>query len=301
MIIWIHVPLDRKNFKGEGQDRPDGQLRAIIERKTMMNLIQAFSVSVKHCKLSLSNCILRLVDHAVPQDLRSEPGIYYQDLYPLLSFLPQNIHGQRVSADSDVKIDPETFLPIWSETPPATHKESEKSLRKKKTFNPEKVLSDIESQIPLRPARNPPTERLSDLIPFLVIFKPIGSLFRRLVGKARSKDDDGVRGWSGRKKELPPIDSNVPLEGETFFSRGPGTSSDSDGFLFGVSSPVTLFLSSYFQMLQSQALLTPPMATAFVRSSICWSLSRRPNVDPEPSIVASEQCSYQHAGCPCQP
>jgi len=57
----------------------------------------------------------------------------------------------------------------------------------------------------------------------------------------RSQHDDGVRDWTGKRKELPPIDSNVPLE-------------------------ITLFLSSYFQMLQSQALLNPAIATAYNNS-----------------------------------
>ncbi|EEB87042.1 hypothetical protein MPER_15788, partial [Moniliophthora perniciosa FA553] len=59
--IWIHVPNERPKKDGE---RHISVLEAIVEKKTMINLIQAFSVSVKHY-------------------LRGESGVYYQDLYPL--------------------------------------------------------------------------------------------------------------------------------------------------------------------------------------------------------------------------
>lgn len=132
----------------------------------------------------------------------------------MLSFLPQNLEGGRRSAESDPKLAQDAYLPMWTDSANNTQRSSkhQSSSRKKKTFDPEKVLPDIESAVPLRPARNPPTERLTDLIPFLVVFKPIGGLFRKIVGKARPKDEDGTRDWFGKKKNLPPIDSNVPLE-----------------------------------------------------------------------------------------
>lgn len=49
MIIWIHVPLKRKPKDGSEPPK-DVMMRAIIERKSMLNLVQAFSVSVKHCQ-----------------------------------------------------------------------------------------------------------------------------------------------------------------------------------------------------------------------------------------------------------
>ncbi|KAL0058351.1 hypothetical protein AAF712_014970 [Marasmius tenuissimus] len=56
--VWFHIP------------ERDGDLaRAMIEKKTMINLLEAFSVAVKHY-------------------LRGEDGIYYEDLYYLVKFLP---------------------------------------------------------------------------------------------------------------------------------------------------------------------------------------------------------------------
>ncbi|KAG9012676.1 hypothetical protein FRB94_005286 [Tulasnella sp. JGI-2019a] len=235
MIVWIHVPLERKAGPGgEHRTRPDGQLRAIIERKTMMNLIQAFGVSVKHY-------------------LRSEPGVYYEDLYPLLSFLPQNIHNQprpvpiprEGSSDSESKYDQDGSLPMWNDTTNSTlkGKSHPKKRGHKGDFDPEKVLPNIQSSIPLMPARNPPQERLTDLIPFFIIFKPFGGLFRKMVGRVRHDRDSGTRDWFGKKKELAPIDSNVPLE-------------------------ISLFLSSYLQSLLAQGLLTPAMATGY-NNALC--------------------------------
>ncbi|KAG8863768.1 hypothetical protein FRB96_007605 [Tulasnella sp. 330] len=228
MIIWIHVPLDRKAIPGEHErSRPDRQLRAIIERKSMMNLIQAFAVSVKHY-------------------LRSEPGIFYEDLYPLVSFLPQNIHGnhsvptpRESSEDSEEKGNDEMSLPMWNDSRNNTLTSKHPKKRSRKgTFDPEGVLPHIASAVPLRPARNPPSEHVTDLIPFLVVFKPFGDLFRKMIGKVRHERDSGTRDWFGKKKDLTPIDSNVPLE-------------------------ISLFLSSYLQMLLAQNLLTPAMATGY--------------------------------------
>ncbi|KAG8904713.1 hypothetical protein FRB99_001299 [Tulasnella sp. 403] len=221
MVIWIHVPLVRKPKAGE--PAADAKLKAIIERKSMMNLVQAFSVSVKHY-------------------LRSEPGIYYEDLYPLLSFLPQNVHGEATPAgastpDEKAADDTSHSLPIWLNSDHSTMKASRKSKHRHRNFNPEKVLPDVQSSVPLRPARNPPKDTIYDILPFLIIFKPIQSLVKWMLGRVKS-DQDGTRNFWGKRKGPPPIDSNVPLE-------------------------ITLFLSSYFNMLQTAGLLTPAIATAF--------------------------------------
>ncbi|KAI5888298.1 UPF0187-domain-containing protein [Schizophyllum commune H4-8] len=76
-MIWIHVSNDRPPKDGQpGQS----VLKSIIEKKSMINLVQAFSVAVKH-------------------QLRGEPGIYYQDLYPLLCFLPRYASTSHTSDD----------------------------------------------------------------------------------------------------------------------------------------------------------------------------------------------------------
>jgi hypothetical protein len=45
-LIWIHVPTDR-SAKAKTPLPKDAQLRVIIEKRSMINLVQAFSASVK--------------------------------------------------------------------------------------------------------------------------------------------------------------------------------------------------------------------------------------------------------------
>ncbi|KAI0337625.1 UPF0187-domain-containing protein [Trametopsis cervina] len=252
-IIWIQVPFERTN-KATGQKKP--HLEVVIEKKSMINLVQAYSVSVKHL-------------------LRGEGGVYYADLYPLISFLP------RFTTHADNAKD-EDMLPLWraSEMDHETHRSiRENSLHSRpptvlrsnseplpgsrgsdditekerqitegwynsmgrkpkhgKTFDPEAVLPQLPSEQLLRPARNPPVASLYDYFPFLRIFKIVAKPFSR---KPKQELPTSARGRSFTGKKIRPeaADSNVPVE-------------------------IALFLSSYFASLMRQGLLTPATATA---------------------------------------
>ncbi|KAF9004543.1 Bestrophin, RFP-TM, chloride channel-domain-containing protein [Cyathus striatus] len=65
-VVWLHVP-DPKGTDAKSTE--DSKARALIEKKTVINLLEAFAVAVKHY-------------------LRGEDGIYYKDLYYLVKFLP---------------------------------------------------------------------------------------------------------------------------------------------------------------------------------------------------------------------
>ncbi|KAG9012677.1 hypothetical protein FRB94_005287 [Tulasnella sp. JGI-2019a] len=207
MIIWIHVPLDRRASEGRPEpSRPDGRIRAIIERETMLNLAQAFSVSVKHY-------------------LRSEPGIYYEDLYPLLSFLPRDIanhDGGHPSTEEQASANDGSQLgnlPMWYDSTNASFRNThtKKHHHRRPGFQPEKVLSDIACPVTLRPARNPPSLGIIDSMPFLIVFKPFGALFRKLTKKnVPPTEESGTRDGLG-KKEPPPTDTNLALESESNF------------------------------------------------------------------------------------
>jgi len=194
-IIWVHVPFERTGADGKSVSTT---VEIVIEKKTMVNLVQAFSVAVKHF-------------------LREEPGVYYQDLYPLICFLPRYANPQGPAMPADM-------LPLWraSEddafplpTEPASragstqsflsgaHKEqAQPALRRARTFDPETSLANVEAHRPLRAARNPPSSGLLDYLPFLRIFVWIfSSCSRRLHRKNKSK-----------KRKGPLAESNVPLE-----------------------------------------------------------------------------------------
>lgn len=100
------------------------------------------------------------------------------------------------------------------------------------------VLPQLESDVPLMPARNPPKSSFYDLFPLLRIFKPIIGLFRRRV---ESANEGGKRDILGHKKYIAHVESNVPLE-------------------------ITLFLSSYLAWLLKAGLLTPAIATAITNN-----------------------------------
>ncbi|KAK1230952.1 hypothetical protein PQX77_005926 [Marasmius sp. AFHP31] len=64
--VWFHIPDPPAT---ETESAEVLRARAMIEKKTVINLLEAFSVAVKHY-------------------LRGEDGIYYEDLYYLVKFLP---------------------------------------------------------------------------------------------------------------------------------------------------------------------------------------------------------------------
>ncbi|GJE86689.1 Bestrophin, RFP-TM, chloride channel-domain-containing protein [Phanerochaete sordida] len=246
-VIWIHVPFDRVD-KATGEKKP--HLQVVIEKKSMINLVQAYSVAVKHM-------------------LRGEGGVYYADLYPMISFLP------RFSQPLD-KATEEDMLPLWkasdmdhdahrsirTETLMSTHmsrsassplpqssEDGEKSEKsswfgskrvKRAKFDPEMALPVLPSERPLLPARNPPESSLYDYFGFLRIFKPIIKPFsRRLRQVTTPPEPMSARGRTITGKRIRPelADSNVPVE-------------------------IALFLTTYFASLMRQGLLTPASATA---------------------------------------
>jgi len=233
MMVWIHVPSTRED-KVKGGNKP--LLETVIEKKSIINLVQAFSVSLKHF-------------------LRAEPGIYYADLYPLICFLP------RYAVQPSANPTKEDLLPLWngavegdsvldiptgvtsarSGRSTTTLSDSEKipdrtaprraPPRRQNTFDPEQVLPVFISDKPLGPARNPPKATFWDYFGFLRIFRPVIRLIR-----GRKTGDLTM---SGRKKKKMDVESNVPLE-------------------------ISLFLSSYLAWLLRNGLLQPAIATGMV-------------------------------------
>ncbi|TBU31498.1 Bestrophin, RFP-TM, chloride channel-domain-containing protein [Dichomitus squalens] len=67
--IWFHVPETMPSAKDDPSTLEQRKARVLIEKKTVINLIEAFGVAVKHY-------------------LRGEEGVYYVDLYHLVKYLP---------------------------------------------------------------------------------------------------------------------------------------------------------------------------------------------------------------------
>jgi len=77
-MIWFNVS---DILKEPGMSEEEQKARCILEKKTAINLVQAYAVAVKHY-------------------LRGEDGIYYSDLYHLVKFLPAyTLPGGIISAE----------------------------------------------------------------------------------------------------------------------------------------------------------------------------------------------------------
>ena len=187
-----------------------------------------------------------MINHTLFQHfLRGEEGIYYEDLFPLISFLPRHaVHASSEPTAHDV-------LPMWTfheklsrsaraspsgRSPASTLTSNKRQKRCNDTFDPEKALPRVNSEVPLRGARNPPRPTVFDYFPPLVFIRPIISgpiwLYRRMFNK-RELFTLEPEDMDGNQIETPSIvDPNVPLE-------------------------ITMFLHSYLQYLQRKGFVTP--------------------------------------------
>lgn len=211
--------------------------------------------------------------------LRAEPGIYYEDLYPLVCFLPKYAYQPTGQMD---------LLPLWQAslshgidgtTPKPVHPRSStmpppstqtghyfdeaaaeksywyKSHRNKRrgSFDPEKVLPEVVSEYPLKPARNPPNRGFFDYFTILRPLRSFAKFLRRKVRKGtkpmellneeRAPLTPESSAPSKRERRANPMDSNVPME-------------------------IALYLSSYLAFLLKNGLLTPAIATAMTNNLI---------------------------------
>jgi len=197
--IWVHIPNRRLDKNGA---EIQTELQSVIEKKSMINLIQGFSVATKHA-------------------LRGEVGIYYEDLYPLVSFLPR-FHSGLQQGDID------DMLPLWRAAEEEDSRSAarlglkqtgskvssvtvssgssvsslekggtkrERRLRAKDEHH-RRTLGNPSCHRPLKPSRDPPVDGFFDYFPIFRVFQ------------------FGSNGTSARERKLNPVavDSNVPLE-----------------------------------------------------------------------------------------
>ncbi|EKM75838.1 hypothetical protein AGABI1DRAFT_64030 [Agaricus bisporus var. burnettii JB137-S8] len=226
-MIWIHAQSDRSGIEAL-QNQTD--IEVAVEKKTMINLIQAFSVAVKHF-------------------LRDEPGMYYEDLYPLICFLPRHVNTHL----------PHEKLPLWhshegfeeaATQVETTQQESLNGLQidstgklgswpsrgrrsRRSTFDPESVLPRVGSEHPLKPARNPPETRITDYIPLFRVFRWLGQVILR---RTRSQSELGGKRLRKRGQGIDLVESHIPLE-------------------------ILLVLSNYSAFLMKHSLIQPAIAS----------------------------------------
>lgn len=181
--IWIHVPEDRVL---PGEKEPTPVLNVIIEKKTMINLVHALAVSVKHL-------------------LRDEPGVFYEDIYQSVAFLPKYPTEKRRAGD---------ILPLWHVQP--GRRLTPAALKRRDT-----LFGMVNSRFPpLKPASLPPADSIFDHLTFLRI--PKWGLKKaldkvHLLGKDEEElnEEEELKRLRPKKKRMAyadVVESTVPLE-----------------------------------------------------------------------------------------
>jgi ion channel-forming bestrophin family protein len=168
-------------------DMDRAKARVLVEKKTVINLLEAFAVAVKHY-------------------LRGEDGIYYQDLYHLVKFLPAYALPLAIPSKVDLtngdgdgdgaKIQLPMPAASGAKSVP-TSPTSPRVARSEKVTDPssgeEKWLS---------PAKMPPKFSFFDIFPF--------SLLVRALTK-KGKDVGGTKASRLRARTRGHASHNVPL------------------------------------------------------------------------------------------
>ena len=194
----VSHPFD-PNFKdvmpevpGEAPSLEERKARTIIEKKTAINLIEAFAVATKHY-------------------LRGEEGIHYEDLFHLVKFLPPYALPPGLPPAGD-STEIQRSRPSEGTQYPVSRIESKKSVEgelplpvtstelRSPTSRPN--ATHQYNNEPLLPARNPPKFAIFDVFPF--------SLLVRQLTK-RGKDVKGRKAARLRARENI-VSHNIPLE-----------------------------------------------------------------------------------------
>lgn len=238
--IWFHV-IDKPLTESES---PDNVLsRSMIEKKSAINLLEAFAVSIKHY-------------------LRGEDGIYYQDLYYLVKFLPAyalpagrpsmislTYREEEEPAESPSPRDERGFSIPDLLPPPVT---APRKYPKKKTTYPEsdpssytrtqrqhvlrekeQVILSPEDEKFLFPGYMPPKYHLFDLFPFSLLVGILTAQGKDVKGKKAAKIRAKMRNNA--------ISHNLPHE-------------------------ISLYLSSYIATLQRRGQVDVPTSNLLLAS-----------------------------------
>jgi len=218
-IVWFHVPDIMPEVPGETLSEEERKARVLVEKKTIINLIEAFAISIKHY-------------------LRGEEGIFYEDLYHLVKFLPPYALPAGLPSMVDIAEMPTNHAAARHSLSRESKKSTEGHLPLPATSGPKTPTSGSFKIRPgddsfLLPARNPPQFAIFDVFPF--------SLLVRQLTK-RGKDVKGRKAARLRATMREHVVShNIPLE-------------------------ISLYLSSYVSALQYRKAIDAPTTTALMNA-----------------------------------
>ncbi|GAA5975923.1 hypothetical protein JCM5350_000780 [Sporobolomyces pararoseus] len=203
MLIWLHYPSTTLTAPEVAELQPNSeqmeveQMKAMIEKRTMIGLIEAYAAAVKHY-------------------VRGESGIFYDDLYDLVACLPKYSFPSSVEGNSNGSRD--DLSGLWRSPGPDGSVSIPVDDYATLTSSPEKILqaststaasSQLEFEkmkpatrkVRLAPAYNPPKKGLLHYAPVFRIFKP---MWTSLLGRPQR-----AKGFAT---------TNVPLEISMFLS-----------------------------------------------------------------------------------
>jgi putative membrane protein len=178
---------------GDAASLQERKARTLLEKKTVLNLIEAFSVAIKHY-------------------LRGEEGIYYEDLYHLVKFLPpyalpagrpsmpdisempmgRSMEGTRLSVSRN-----ESEKSAEGQLPPPVTSAPRYSNSKSSKPRPGEELY-------LSPARNPPKFAIFDVFPFSLLVRQLTKRGKEIKGKKAARLRAALREHA--------VSQNIPLE-----------------------------------------------------------------------------------------
>lgn len=174
---------------GETDSVEERKARVLLEKKTVINLIEAFSTSIKHY-------------------LRGEEGIFYEDLYHLVKFLPPYALPAGLPSMADVnEVSSDGTQHTVSRN---EHKRSiEGQLPLPVTSGPRSPTSGSFKARPgddsfLLPARNPPKFAIFDVFPFSLLVRQLTKRGKDIKGKK------AARARATMREHV--VSHNIPLE-----------------------------------------------------------------------------------------
>ncbi|KAI9633770.1 Bestrophin, RFP-TM, chloride channel-domain-containing protein [Dioszegia hungarica] len=193
-IVWIHcpdslsaVPID--DVDGKALD----ETRAVMEKATMVHMALAFAVAVKHY-------------------LRGEEGIFYEDLYHLVRFIPSlNLpSGIPSGIEANIGSDP-ARRQVHKQGSASSSHIFDYPLSDRSTSP--SVHKPDDGCPPLDPAHNPPKFRWADVFPVKFFLSR-----RHRQRAAQRRQDLKSRARAVASREGGGVGHNVPLEISMFMS-----------------------------------------------------------------------------------
>ena len=174
---------------GQTDSVEERKARTLLEKKTVINLIEAFSISIKHY-------------------LRGEEGIFYEDLYHLVKFLPPYALPAGLPSTADVnEVSSDGTRHSFSRNEPK--KSTEGGLPLPVTSGLRSPTSGSFNVRPgddsfLLPARNPPKFAIFDVFPFSLLVHQLTKRGKDIKGKK------AARARATMREHV--VSHNIPLE-----------------------------------------------------------------------------------------